>query len=284
MSPATRADANSRSIRLATLFGAGIFVIVVVVFALLGLWLVGVVVGLIDAVLGAWLAFTRSTSLVLGTMGATAIEPADHPRLASLVDGLSIVSGVHRPRLYVLDTAAPNVVVVGHDVDSASLVVTAGLLEALNRVELEGVLAHAMSRLDTGEAQVTTVAAGTIGLPILLAERWRRSEGPMRLLGLVMTPLALAVAPLVGKVIEHDLETRADLSGISLTRFPPGLAAALDNLSEADPSIPSSPSPVAALHLLPPYASPDDRPLPGVVRHLPAHRPVSERVELLREL
>jgi heat shock protein HtpX len=140
-----------------------------------------------------------------------------------------------------------------------------------------------MSRLDTGETQVTTVAATTVGLPILLAERWLRADGPIKVVGRALTPLALLVAPLVGRVLDHDLDVRADLAGVALTRFPPGLAAALDKIRADDPSIPSAPSSTAPLWLLPPFASADDRPIPGVVRHLPTHRPLVERVDFLRE-
>jgi len=284
MSPAARAEAHTQSIRLAVWFGISIFVVDLVVFALLERWAVGIVVGLAAAVGCAWLAYTRSTDLVLGSIGARAVEPAEQPRLASLVDGLSIVSGVHRPRLYLLDTPATNCVVVGHDLASSSLVVTSGLLAELNRVELEGVLAHAMSRLDTGEAQVTTVAAATVGLPILLADRWLRADGAIRIAGKVISPIARLVAPLVGRVLEHDLDVRADLSGVALTRFPPGLASALGKLSASDTSMPSSPVMLAPLHLLAPFESAAACPIPAVVAHLPAHRSVSERVELLREL
>lgn len=284
MSPTARAEAHKRSLGLAVAFGATLFLVDLVVFALLDLLVVGFVVALVAAIASAWLAFTRSTDLVLTSIGATPVTPADQPRLASLVDGLSILSGVRRPTLHLLDTPAPNAVVVGHDADAASLVVTSGLLDSLNRVELEGVLAHAMSRLDTGETQVTTVASSTVGLPILLAERWLRSDGAARILGRVISPLAMLVAPLAGRVVERDLEVRADLSGIALTRFPPGLAAALDKVGTMDSSIPTAPSLTTVLWLLPPFAAADDRPIPGVVRHLPSHRALAERVALLREL
>jgi hypothetical protein len=131
---------------------------------------------------------------------------------------------------------------------------------------------------------VTTVAAATVGLPILLSERWLRADGALQIAGKALSPIARLVAPLVGRVLEHDLDVRADLSGVALTRFPPGLAAALDTLDASDTSMPSSPMMLAPLHLLPPFASADACPIPAVAGHLPELRSVADRVELLREL
>lgn len=287
----TRHDAHDRGIRLTVIFGATLFVVFAVLAVLLVrgpllLLVLLVVLGL--AALLAVRARARSTSTVLASLGAEPVAIGELPRLDSLLDGLSIVSGVQRPDVYVIETDTVNAVAVGHEPAAGSLVLTRGLLENLNRIQLEGVLAHMLSRLDTGEAALATVTAGTVGLPITFAER--HLTAGRRLLGQILTPFAHIAAPLAARSLEAEqpaegsLDLRADLAGTALTRFPPGLADALERLSHADSTIPNAPSIIAPLHLLPPFRSDEDSPIPAITRRLPSHLPTEERVELLREL
>jgi heat shock protein HtpX len=126
------------------------------------------------------------------------------------VEGLCIAAGLPKPELYVIDDLAPNAFATGRNPDHAALVVTRGLLDKLNRVELEGVLAHELSHIRRGDILVTTLA--------------------VTLLGLVLLPLPALSSQLIGLTVSRRRESEADLSGVRLTRYPPGLIAALEKL------------------------------------------------------
>jgi heat shock protein HtpX len=188
-------------------------------FALV-LWIVGVVVTLL---IGVPLLALLWTVLVVGAAvmvyrsgdkAALAIakaKPADeqqHARLYNLIEGLCIASGLPAPHLYVVDDPAPNAFSVGREPKSAAIVVTSGLLEKLNRMELEGVLAHELSHIRNYDI-----------LPMTLAVTMAR---------VLMVP---ALVDLVTKfAVSPEREYDADASGAQLTRYPPGLISALEKL------------------------------------------------------
>ncbi|MCB0996661.1 MAG: M48 family metalloprotease [Acidimicrobiales bacterium] len=183
------------------------------VIAWLLLWLVGLgliwslLVGLLLAASVAAAVYLGSDGYVLRRVGAAPVGPADEPRLANLVEGLCVARGYHEPRLFVLDDAAPNALAVGRSPRHSALVVTRGLLEQLTRIELEGVIAHELSRIATHDTLLEVHAAVVVGLPLALTPELRRSA--------------------LRRVIGHQRDVRADLEGVSLTRYPPGLIAAL---------------------------------------------------------
>lgn len=167
------------------------------------------VAGLVGYALGAWwffaglavvlgaFAYLLSDRIALALTRAQPADPVTHARFHNLVEGLCVAAGLPKPELYVVDDHALNAFSVGRNPDHASVVVTTGLLNKLNRVELEGVVAHELAHIRNHDTLVTTTA---VGFPVL------------RL------------------VLPEGRECEADATGVRITRYPPGLIAALEKL------------------------------------------------------
>ncbi len=184
----------------------------------------GVVVLAAAAVLALVLAVVASLyadRVVLKLSHARPVSADEEPRYHNLVEGLCVSAGLRKPELYVIDDDAANSFATGRNPGHASVVVTTGLLRKLSRMELEGVLAHELSHVRSNDIRVTSLGTALVGLPLMPA-------------GALSTRL---LASLVGRARERD----ADLFGVRLTRYPPGLAAALDNIRrDGGASLPAS--------------------------------------------
>jgi heat shock protein HtpX len=223
----------------------------VVVGLLVGLLLGGVVVGVVLAVvLGAgWWALTRTGSgAARAAIGGRPADPVVDARLHNLVDGLGGGAGVPKPELLVVEDPAPNACAFGTDPRHATLAVTTGLLATLSRVELEGVLARELAAIKVHETAPATVAVALL-----------RVLGP--------------IGPVAAWVRRTALATPAvavDASGVAITRYPPGLAAALEKLRADGASVRAGSAGTAHLWVVPPDPA--------------LHPPLEERIEALREL
>lgn len=289
MVEARRDAAESQMVRVARLTALAGFV----PLALVGL-VVGALVHPLVAVLGlvvaaavvaavVWPRWVDPTSHLADLIASEPVVPGRRPRLDSLLEGLEVLVGVPSPTVLLADVDAANAIVLAHDDESATLVLTRGLVDSLDRLELEGVLAHAFSRLVDPGTWVLTTAAATVGLPATLAERWVARGGLAGAAGRLGAPLAAWSARRTMQSLDDDVDLHADVAAARLTRFPPALATALERLDRADTWI-EVPSVLGPLHLLPPGRSADERPLPVVAQLCTVHRPLEERVLLLREL
>ncbi|MGH9073262.1 MAG: M48 family metalloprotease, partial [Acidimicrobiales bacterium] len=195
-----------RALVLATGPGALVLLIGFFVTWALSFLVLAVVVGVVAG--GAVTAAVRMAGprIVIHLVGATPAGPDEQPRVHNLLDGLCVAAGVAKPEVLVVVDDAPNALVVANNQRRGALVVTTGLVEGLSRIELEGVLAHELSHLESGDALPATVAVAAL---------W---------------PL-VAVFPRAASLLERlagpDREERADAAAASLTRYPPGLAQAL---------------------------------------------------------
>jgi heat shock protein HtpX len=223
----------------------------VVVGLVVGFLVGGVVVGVVLAVvLGAgWWALTRTgPAAARKAIGGRPADPVVDARLHNLVDGLGGGAGVPKPELLVVDDAAPNALAFGTDPRHAALAVTSGLLATLSRVELEGVLARELAVIKAHETAPATVAVALL-----------RVLGP--------------IGPVAAWVRRTALGTSAvavDASGVAITRYPPGLAAALEKLRADGASVRAGSAATAHLWVVPPDPT--------------LHPPLEERIEALREL
>src|SRR5687768_8567121 len=176
---------------------------------------------------------------------AVPADPTQFARLHNLVEGLCIASGLPKPRVYVIDDEAPNAFATGRDPKHAAIAVTTGLLAKLNRVELEGILAHELSHVKNYDILVSTLAVTMVGIVALLSDwglrllcwggaRRRRSNAaaPLALLGFALLLLSPLVARLMQFAVSRRRESLADISGVALTRYPPGLIAGLEKLRD----------------------------------------------------
>jgi heat shock protein HtpX len=217
----------------------------------LGVWAIALGVAVGAGV--AALAFLRADQMALSALGAQPLEPGRYPHIDNIVEGLVVSNGFRMPMLYVVDDAAPNAFVVGRTARHGALAVTTGLVESLRRIELEAVMAHELSRIRSGETRAGVAAATLICRPLGFAG------------GLAESLAARLVDPAAG--------VRSDLAGVALTRYPPGLAAALAKLETDGRTVARNPRAYRHLWINPPADA-----IVG------AQFSISDRVEVLTEL
>jgi len=182
--------------------------------------------------------------IVLMTMQARVADPQEFPHFVNSVEGLAIAAGLPTPRAYVVDDPAPNAFATGRDPAHAVICVTTGLLDMMDRTELEGVIGHEMSHIKNYDIRFMTVVAVLVGFIALLGDwfRWGgrirdddRNSGYLIIIGLVFAILAPIAAALIQAAISRKREFLADANGALLTRYPEGLANALRKISN-DPN------------------------------------------------
>ncbi len=266
-----------------------------------GLGAPGIAIAVVFAGLSAFRSYWKSDAIALAVSRARPADEATYARLHNLVEGLCIASGLPKPRLYVIDDVAPNAFATGRNPHHAAIAVTTGLLERLDRVELEGVLAHELSHVKNYDILVSTLAIVMLGVITLLADlsfrfHWlsghrrneRSSAGPQAILavfGLVMILVGPIVAKLIHLAISRRREQLADFSAVEMTRYPPGLISALEKL-RADSSVVRSGSRATAhMWIEDPMAQrAEDGHLSKLNRLFNTHPPLQQRIEALREL
>ncbi|CAN5669572.1 zinc metalloprotease HtpX [soil metagenome] len=283
------------------------FVLVVVLIGtaigyVTGFGWVGTLVATLIAGVLAFGSYWKSDSVALAVSRARPADPGEYRRLHNLVEGLCIAGGLPKPRVYIIDDAAPNAFATGRNPKHAAVAVTSGLLEKLNRVELEGVLAHELSHIRNYDILVSTLAVTMVGAIALLTDTairmmwWnggrvardgdRQGGGnPLAIIGFVLLIFAPIIAKAMQATISRRRETLADVSACQLTRYPPGLISALEKL-KADTTVTHSASTATAhLWIEQPMSGVGDRGrLGGVHRFFDTHPPLDERIALLREL
>lgn len=275
-------------------------VLVVLAFdVLFGYGAVGLIAGLVIAGGSAFIAYWKSDSVALAISRAKPADPEQYPRLHNIVDGLCIASGLPKPRLYVVDDPAPNAFATGRNPKHAAVAVTTGLLAKMNRVELEGVLAHELSHVQNYDILISTLAVTMVGIVAIITDvglrmMWfggggRRSNNDQNPLALIAAILVLVVAPLVARAMQMTIgrkrESLADTSGVEMTRYPPGLISALEKLRDDQTVVASGSRATAHLWI----ESPLDRDrgtsrFGRINRLFDTHPPLDQRIAALREL
>lgn len=232
---------------LFVLFVAG--VVELIALAIGGGYIAGIVV-LILGGLFVTISYYSAFSLVLGISQAREVKHDENPELYHIVENLCIGAGLPMPKIYIIDDTAPNAFATGRDPHHAVVVVTRGLLQKLDKLELEGVIAHELSHIKNFDIRLMTLVVVLVGLVALLADfmlrfTWfgagRRSsnrgrgEGMGGAIILVIALVAAILAPLVAQImrfaISRKREYLADASGALLTRYPEGLASALEKIT-----------------------------------------------------
>ena len=245
-------------------------------------------------------AYWKSDAVALRMSKARPADPVEHARLHNIVEGLCIAAGLPKPRVYVIDDAAPNAFATGRDPRHAAVAVTTGLLEKLNRVELEGVIAHELSHIKNYDILVSTLAVTMVGTVVLLANwgmrflwfgggRRRSRDNPVGMPLALLSLALLALSPLIAQLMQHAVsrrrETLADITGVSLTRYPPGLIAALEKLRDDTTVVGTGSHATAHLWIESPVARAESEGrMAWLGRLFDTHPPLEERIQALREL
>ncbi len=290
--------------------------VVLVLGAILLLGAVGYAIGLITQQGPAWLIFGLALAvgmsagsyfygdrIVLASTRAREVTAEKEPRLHNIVEGLAIAAGIPKPRVYVVPEQAPNAYATGRDPEHSSIAVTQGLLDAMNRVELEGVVAHEMSHILDRDMLVGTIVATLVGAVVLISEFFMRAlwwggvggrrgndrgGGPAEAVLFAAGLVLLILAPIVGQVVRFAMsrqrEYLADAQGAMLTRYPPGLASALKKIAAAS-IIPmrSANNATAHLWLNQPSRIQGERMGP-LERLFSTHPPIEDRIRRLEEM
>lgn len=235
-----------------------------------------------------------SDKLVLRMTGAQPVTKAQAPELYNIVENLAITAGLPMPKVYIVQDPAPNAFATGRNPENAVVAVTTGLLQILDRNELEGVVAHELAHIGNRDMLVMTVAVVLAGFIAILADFLTRSllfgggnsrdRSPIFLiLGIVGIILAPIAAQLIQMAISRKREYLADATGALLTRYPEGLASALEKISGSHTPMRKTSHATAHLFISDPFAAEGKRSFGQKIGGLFAtHPPAQERIRLLR--
>jgi heat shock protein HtpX len=294
------ASNKRRSFFLILFFLALIFLLAWLFEQMMGWGTAGLVAAVVIAMAMTIGSYYASDKIVLTMSKARPVTKEEFPYLYNVVEGLTIAAGLPQPRCYVIDDTAPNAFATGRNPQNSIIVVTTGLLEKLNRVELEGVVAHEMSHIKNYDVRLQTLTVVMVGVVALLSDWMRRSfwwgGGRRRssdrgkaggggaalilALALVMAILSPLIAQLIRLAISRKREFLADASGAMLTRYPPGLASALRKISADKEPLEAANKATAHLYIVNPLKD-----LKGSVNKLfSTHPPIEERIAALEKM
>jgi heat shock protein HtpX len=236
-----------------------------------------------------------SDKLVIGLSGAQPVDEKDNPELFRTVENVCIAAGLPRPKVYLIDDPAPNAFATGRDPKHAAVVVTSGLLARLDKLELEGVIAHELSHIKNYDSRLMSIVVVLVGIIAILANFFFRSlwwgrggsdrkgsNAIFLVLGIVAAILAPIAANLIKLAISRRREFLADSSGALLTRYPEGLAKALIKISQDPTPLHSANNATAHLYIVSPFKGKEAK--AWLVSLFSTHPPIEERVAALREM
>jgi heat shock protein HtpX len=270
--------------------------------------LLGLIVATAVAVIMALVSYYKSDSAALMMAGAREVTKQEYPYLVNTVEGLAIAAGLPTPRVYVIDTEAMNAFATGRDPQHASIAVTRGLLERCNRLELEGVLAHEMSHIKNYDIRLMCMVVVLVGFVVIASEIFLRmfiwggigggrrrdsgggggDAGAVYLVLLIIGLVFLILSPIFAQLLQLSISRRreylADASGAMLTRYPEGLASALEKLTVDARPFPHTSKATAHLFIVQPFRKPGTQKHPERSSIWDTHPPVMERIRRLRAM
>lgn len=282
----------------------GIFLLLVgsaVGFYFFASWEAGLLIALFIWVIMSLIAYFQGDSILLGIARAKKIGPDDHPRLYNVVEEMKIASGLSKmPDIYIIDDPAMNAFATGRDPNKASVAVTSGLLQKLNRDELQGVIGHELSHIKNRDVLLMAMCGVLLGTIVILS--WygtrffflggmggsRRSSsgggGMAQIIIIVVALLLMILAPILAQIIYLAISRRreylADASSALYTRYPEGLASALEKLAESTIPVKSANKATAPMYIINPFRQNGMK----AVDVTSTHPPISERIRILRAM
>jgi heat shock protein HtpX len=234
-----------------------------------------------------------STSLAVAISGAVPIQKTDNPRLWNVVENIAISTGMPMPKVYVIPDEAPNAFATGRNPEKAVVAATSGLLAIMDDKELEGVMAHEMGHVRNYDIRVSAMVFGLVAAIGVLADfairmsfwsshsRSRDDNGLgmfLLLVGIVGSIVAFLIGPLVTAAVSRQREYLADASAAEITRYPEGLASALNKLGQYGRPLRRASASMSHMYI-------SDPSKPGMVERLfSSHPPIPKRIERLRAM
>ena len=239
--------------------------------------------------------YFAASSMAIAMSGAYQIQKRDNPRLWNIVENLSISQGMPMPKVYIINDPAPNAFATGRDPKNAVVAATTGLMDIMDDKELQGVMAHELGHVKNYDIRVSTIVFGLVSAVGILADfairmAWFSGMGGSRnsnagqlqivliLVGVVGWIIAALIGPIVSAAISRQREYLADASGAEMTRYPDGLASALQKLGDYGRPMQKVNSSMAHMYISDPVK-------PGFVeRVFSTHPPIPKRIERLRQI
>lgn len=248
----------------------------------------------IFSILMNFFSYWFSDKIVLTLAGAKEAKREEYFDLYTSVENLSITAGLPMPRVYVVTDPAPNAFATGRDKDHAVVCATTGLLQILDKTELEGVIAHELSHVGNRDMLLSTVVVVLVGFISILADVFRRSlffggrrnndregGGVLVIVGIVLSILAPLISILIQLAISRKREFLADASGALLTRYPEGLANALRKISQYSQPMVHQSNAIAHLYIADPKGDKSSKIAKKISGLFATHPPVEERIKAL---
>lgn len=237
-------------------------------------------------------SYWYSDKIVLRLAGARPARREDFFDLYTVTENLAITAGLPAPKIFVIEDTAPNAFATGRDKKHAVVAVTTGLLALLNRSELEGVIAHELSHIGNRDILLSTVVVVLVGFVAIISDIFLRSDfhshssdnnksnGILVLVGIIAAVLAPIVATLIQLAISRRREFLADSSGVLLTRYPEGLASALQKIGAVNRPLRRASTATAHLYINNPFGSAGRK----ISQLFLTHPPIEERIKILRQM
>ncbi len=256
------------------------------------------VIAVLFSIFMSFFSYWYSDKIVLRMANAHEIQKDQARDLYTIVENLSITAGLPTPRIYIIEDSSPNAFATGRDPKHSVVAVTRGLLSKLNKTELEGVLAHELSHIGNRDMLLSTMVVVLVGFISLISDMFLRSVffgrfndrdregqagGILFLIGLVLSIIAPIVGILMQLAISRKREFLADQSGALLTRYPEGLASALQKISDDGTPLRVAKSTTAHLWIESPYGKSQKR-TPLLLKLFSTHPPVEDRIKALKDM
>lgn len=233
-------------------------------------------------------SYYGSDKIALASTGAKEIQKNDNPKIYRMVENLCITAGMPTPKVHIINSPALNAFATGRDPKHASIALTTGIIDALENEELEGVIAHELAHIKNYDIRIMTIVVVLVGSISLIADMISRARlfgtksdnknnnGIMLIIGLVLLLISPIVANLIKLAISRKREYLADASGAMLTRYPEGLARALEKISKSNRPLETANSATAHLFISNPFNKQSFSSL------FSTHPPITDRINKLR--
>ncbi len=257
-------------------------------------------IAVLFSIVSSFISYWWSDKIVLTMSSAHLLKMEENRELYRLVENLCITAGLPVPKIYIIDDTAPNAFATGRNPEHAAIALTTGIIQKLDKSELEGVIAHELSHIGNRDILVATVATIMVGIVVLLADwfmRWsifghRRSNdnnnnsGQIQLVitiaAIILAILAPIFATLLQLAISRKREFLADADGAMLTRFPEGLASALEKIARDREPLEAANRATAHLYFASPFKEDAGQKVGFFTKAFMTHPPVEERIKALR--
>jgi len=258
----------------------------------MGYW--GLVIAIAISIMMSLTSYFKGDKIALMSSGAKAITKEANPYIHRMVENLAITAGLPKPKIYIINDSAMNAFACGRDPNHSSIALTTGIIEKLENEELEGVIAHELSHIKNYDIRIMTVVIVLVGIIALFADfmfraqlfgingrnRNNKAGGILMIIGIVLAILSPIIAKIIQLAVSRKREFLADADGSLLTRYPEGLARALEKISADNTQLQKASKATAHLYISNPFKGKKGK----ASKLFSTHPPVEERIAALRKM